>query len=303
MKPLQRRSFLKATVSVAAASALPAPLSAIAQDTAAPAAKVVVVHGKDLAKMLEAGIAKLGGWSAFIKPGMKVALKPNVAWNSQPEQGGNTHPDLIKACVLAAEAKGASSINIPENTCHPEKATFKASGVEEALKGTKARLYRPAKDDYREVGIPKGKIVKTANVPKDILDCDCLINMPVAKSHSATTLTLSMKNWMGSVPNADRQGWHRNGLHQCIADFSTFIKPKLVIIDASRIMLTKGPQGPGDLAHPNEIILSTDPVAADAYAATLFKKEPFDIGYIKIAHEMGIGCGDLKKITIERVEA
>ena len=303
MKPLQRRSFLKATVSVAAASALPAPLSAIAQDTAAPAAKVVVVHGKDLAKMLEAGIAKLGGWSAFIKPGMKVALKPNVAWNSQPEQGGNTHPDLIKACVLAAEAKGASSINIPENTCHPEKATFKASGVEEALKGTKARLYRPAKDDYREVGIPKGKIVKTANVPKDILDCDCLINMPVAKSHSATTLTLSMKNWMGSVPNADRQGWHRNGLHQCIADFSTFIKPKLVIIDASRIMLTKGPQGPGDLDHPNEIILSTDPVAADAYAATLFKKEPFDIGYIKIAHEMGIGCGDLKKIMIERVEA
>ena len=303
MNPLQRRSFLKATAAVAAASALPAPLSAVAQDAAAPAAKVVVVHGTDLSKMLAAGIAKLGGWDAFIKPGMKVALKPNVAWNSQPEQGGNTHPDLIKACVLAAEAKGAATITIPENTCHPEKATFKASGVEEALKGTKARLYRPAKEDYQEVQIPQGKIVKSAHVPKDILACDCLINMPVAKSHSATTLTLSMKNWMGSVPNADRQGWHRNGLHQCIADFSTFIKPKLVIIDASRIMLTKGPQGPGDLAHPNEIILSTDPVAADAYAATLFKKEPFDIGYIKIAHEMGIGCGDLKKITIERVEA
>ena len=302
MKSIKRRSFLKTSASAAAASALSAA-PAGAQETATPSATVVVVHGKDIPKMLESGIAKLGGWGAFIKPGMKVVIKPNVAWNSTPEQGGNTHPDLVKACVLAAEAKGAASINIPENTCHPEKSTYKASGVEDALKGTQARLYRPAKEDYQKVDISKGKVVKSAGVPKDILTCDCLINMPVAKSHSGATLTLSMKNWMGSIANEDRRAWHREGLHQCIADFSTFIKPKLIIIDATRIMLTKGPQGPGDLAHPNEIILSTDPVAADAYAATLFKKEPFDIGYIKIGHEMGIGCGDLKKIKIERLEA
>lgn len=303
MKSIKRRSFLKTTASAAAVTAWPAaPLSAQEVSAAAPAATVVVVHGKDIPKMLEAGMAKLGGWDAFIKPGMKVVIKPNVAWNSEPAQGGNTHPDLVKACVLAAQSKGAAAINIPENTCHPEKSTFKASGVEDALKGTRARLYRPAKEDYKKVDIPQGKVAKSAGVPKDILACDCLINMPVAKSHSAATLTLSMKNWMGSIANEDRRAWHRDGLHQCIADFSTFIKPKLIIIDATRIMLNKGPQGPGDLAHPDEIILSTDPVAADAYAATLFKKEPFDIGYIKLGHEMGVGCGDLKRIKIERVE-
>ncbi len=74
------------------------------------------------------------------------------------------------------------------------------------------------------------------------------------------------------------------------------------MIDATRIMLTKGPQGPGELAHPNEIILSTDTVAADAYAATLFKKQPFDVPHIKIAHEMGVGCGDLSKVKVERIE-
>ncbi len=300
MKSVKRRSFLKTTASVAAVSALPS-VTLHAQE-AVPVSTVVVVHGNDIPKMLAAGIAKLGGWGAFVKPGMKVVIKPNVAWNSTPAQGGNTHPDLVKACVLAAEATGAASITIPENTCHPEKATFKASGVEEALKGTKARLYRPTKEDYQKVDIPKGKIVKNADVPKDILACDCLINMPVAKNHSAAELSLSMKNWMGSVSNETRRSWHRDGLHQCIADFSTFIKPRLIIIDATRIMLTKGPQGPGDMAYPNEIILSTDPVAADAYAATLFKKEPFEIGYIKIAHEMGLGCGDLKKVKIERVE-
>jgi uncharacterized protein (DUF362 family) len=303
MKSIQRRSFLKTGASVAAVSAWPsAPLGA-QEAAAAPSATVIVVHGKDIPKMLAAGIAKLGGWGAFIKSGNKVVIKPNVAWNSEPEKGGNTHPDLVKACVLAAEASGASTINLPENTCHPEKATFKTSGVEAALKGTKARLYRPAKEDYQQVDVPQGKVIKRISIPKDILACDCLINVPVAKSHSAATLSLSMKNWMGSVPNEERRGWHRDGLHQCIADFSTYLKPRLVIIDATRIMLTKGPQGPGDQAFPNEIILSTDPVAADAYAATLFKIAPFDIGYIKIAHEMGVGCGDLKKIKIERVEA
>ena len=113
-------------------------------------------------------------------------------------------------------------------------------------------------------------------------------------------LTLSMKNWMGSVK--DRGRWHKAGLHQCIADFSTFIKPSLVIIDATRIMLTKGPRGPGDLAHPGELVLSRDPVAADAYAATLFDKDPMEIPHIKIAHEMGTGCADLKRVKVSRVE-
>lgn len=301
MHSIKRRVFLKATASAATVSAWTAT-SFAATESPAPAAKVVVVHGKNIPKMLEAGIAKMGGWNAFIRSGMKVVIKPNAAWNSTPEQGGNTHPDLVKACVLAAEAQGASKISLPENTCHPEKSTYKASGIENALKGTRARLYRPAKADYQKVAIPDGKILKSANVPKDILACDCLINMPVAKHHSGATLTLSMKNWMGSVSNEDRRAWHRDGLHQCIADFSTFLKPKLIVIDATRIMLTKGPQGPGDLAYPNELIFSTDPVAADAYAATLFKKTPFDIGYIKLAHDMGVGCGDLKKIKIERIE-
>ncbi len=297
MKTLRRRSFLQSGATAAAAAAIPAA----AQD-GAPAATVVVVHGKDIPRMLEAGVAKLGGWGAFVKDGARVTLKANVAWNSTPAQGGNTHPDLVRACVLAVIAKGASKVSIPENTCHPETATFKASGVEKAVQGTPARLYRPAKEDYRPLDIPKGQTIKTANVPKDVLDCDCLINMPVAKSHSATTLTLGLKNWMGAVTNDDRRGWHRLGLHQCIADFSTAIRPKLTVIDATRIMLTKGPQGPGELDHPDELILSTDPVAADAYAATLFKKEPFEIGYIKIAHEMGLGCGDLKRVKVERLE-
>ena len=127
-----------------------------------------------------------------------------------------------------------------------------------------------------------------AEVPKDLLEADCLINIPVAKHHGGATLSISMKNWMGSVK--DRGFWHRNDLNECIVDFNSFLKPQLVVVDATRIMLDKGPQGPGPLAHPNEIIFSKDTVAADAYAATLFPdRKPEDIKYIRLGDERKVG--------------
>ena len=95
---IKRRTFIKAgAAAVAGAATLPG-----ASLAAEPAATVVVVHGTDIAKVVEAGIAKLGGWDKFFKPGGKVALKPHLAWKSTPEQGGNTHPDILRAVVLAA---------------------------------------------------------------------------------------------------------------------------------------------------------------------------------------------------------
>ena len=296
MKSIKRRTFLKAGATAAMAAAV-VPVQA-----AEPVSTVVVVHGEDIPKMIAAGIAKMGGWEKFVKPGAKVALKPNLAWKSTPEQGGNTHPAIVREVVLAAEAAKAQQVLIPENTCQPEKETFPTSGILEALKGTKAKLYRPKRADYVEVDVPKGKICRKAKVSRDLIEADCLINMPVAKHHGGATLTISMKNWMGAVDNNTRRSWHRDGLHQCIADFSTYLKPHLVIVDATRIMLDHGPQGPGKLAHPHEIIFSTDPAAADAYAASLFNKTPEDVPHIKLAGELGVGCIDLAKIKIERVE-
>ena len=296
MKSIKRRTFLKAGATAAMAAAV-VPVQA-----AEPVSTVVVVHGEDIPKMIAAGIAKMGGWEKFVKPGAKVALKPNLAWKSTPEQGGNTHPAIVREVVLAAEAAKAKQVLIPENTCQPEKETFPTSGILDALKGTKAKLYRPKRADYVEVDVPKGKICRKAKVSRDLIEADCLINMPVAKHHGGATLTISMKNWMGAVDNNTRRSWHRDGLHQCIADFSTYLKPHLVMVDATRIMLDHGPQGPGKLAHPHEIIFSTDPAAADAYAASLFNKTPEDVPHIKLAGELGVGCTDLAKIKIERVE-
>lgn len=300
MRPIDRREFLKTAAAAAAGLALD-PRRLFAQsEPALP--RVVVVHGTDLPAMLSAGIERLGGWAAFVHKDRPVTLKVNAGWASTPEQGANTHPALVEACIRACLAAGAVAVAMPENSCSPSDKSFEMSGIGAVAKRAGARLYEPDDEkDFQTVEIPRGKLLRSVDMVRDVLDPDCLINMPVAKVHRGATLTVSLKNWMGSV--RDRGYWHRNGLHQCIADFNTRIRANLIVVDATRIMVTNGPRGPGQLETPNQIIFGTDPVAVDAYAATLFRMEPFSVPYIQIAHDMGIGCGDLSKVEIQHLQA
>ncbi len=300
MRLIHRREFLKTSAAVAATLAF-APRRLFAEAPAA-ASRVVVVHGTDIALMMKTGAEALGGWSSFVKPDGRVTIKPNVGWASTPEQGANTHPAVVEACILSCQAAGAASVVIPEHTCSPSKVSFEMSGIGEVARRTGVRLYEPEDDkDFQTTDFPQGRNLKQADVVRDVLNTDCLINMPVAKNHGGGRMTACMKNWMGSV--RDRGYWHRHNLHQCIADFSTRIRANLNLVDATRIMVEKGPRGPGPLEYPNQLIFGTDPVAVDAYTATLFGKEPFFIPYIQIAHEMGIGCGDLSKIDLQHLQA
>jgi uncharacterized protein (DUF362 family) len=282
------------------------PVSGSAADASSAAAakekvKVIVVEGTDVKAMLKAGMEKMGGWGAFVKSGKKATVKPNVGWVSKPEQGADTDPTLVGEIVAQCKTAGASEVVLPEYTCQAADKCFETSGVGAAVKKAGGRLYSANKEEhYVEKDIPGAVQLKKAKVAKDVIDTGCLIDVPVAKNHGGATLTIAMKNWMGSV--LDRGYWHRNNLHQCIADFCLIVKPSLVIIDATRIMLENGPRGPGKLAHPNKLIFSTDQVAADAVATTLFEMKPFDIKYIKIAHEMKIGCGDLDQIDIQTIK-
>ena len=299
MSQMHRRDFLKTAAATAAALAF-APRRLFAE-AAATAARVVVAHGTEIPKMLAAGLAAVGGWGAFVQPGQKATLKVNAGWASTPAQGANTHPALVEEAIRACLAAGASEVVLPENPCSPSVKSFEMSGIGAAAKRAGGRLYEPDDDkDFVEVDVPRGKILRQVAVVRDVLETGCLINLPVAKSHRGATLTLGLKNWMGSV--RDRGFWHRSGLHQCVADFATLVKAHLTIVDATRIMVTNGPRGPGELKTPNQLVFGTDPVAVDAYAATLFGMQPFDVPYVQIAHDLELGCGDLAKVAVQHIE-
>ncbi|MCD6377818.1 MAG: DUF362 domain-containing protein [Planctomycetes bacterium] len=302
-KGLTRREFLSAGIVSGAAIILTQNLPA-ATTQKVKKTDVWVFHGKDKKKLINACLKVISDNGGFGKGAKKLTLKVNAAWYRTPEQGANTHPELVDAFLIGCKKMGIKEVVMPEHSCDDPRKSFPRSGLLQVAQKNGAKMYSLGGNRklYKEVKIPKGKRLKKALVGKDFLETDALVNIPVAKHHGSARLSIAMKNWMGAV--RDRGYWHRNNLHQCIADFSTFIKPTWTIIDATRIMLDRGPKGPArNLKHPNLIILSRDQVAADAYASTLFPGVgPTKVGYLKIAREMKIGTTEVSKMAVHKIE-
>jgi len=254
-------------------------------------------------KMFDRAIEAMGGMKNFVKPGQTVAVKPNIGWDVPPERAGNTNPALVKRIVEHCFDAGAKKVYVFDNTVDEWRKTYDTSGIERAAKDAGATV-APANTEgyFQEVDIPKGKTLKKAKEHELALESDVFINVPILKTHNSSILTISMKNLMGNV--WDRRFYHRNGLHQCIADFITHRKPDLNIVDAYRVMRRNGPRGvsTNDVALMKYQIISDDIVAADAAATKIFGKEVNNISHIDMAGKMGVGETDLSNLNIERIK-
>jgi uncharacterized protein (DUF362 family) len=264
---------------------------------------LVAVRNGEPETMFDKAIESLGGMGTFVKKDQKVVVKPNIGWDVSPERAGNTNPALIKRIIEHCFGAGAKEVYVFDNTCDAWNKCYKTSGIEDAAKAAGAKVVPGNSESYyQEVTIPKGIKLKKAKVHELILQSDVFINVPVLKHHSSADLSIAMKNLMGVV--WDRMFWHRNDLHQCIADYTTHRKPDLNVIDGYRVMMKNGPRGVSvsDVVEYRTLILSNDIVAADAAATKVFGSEPEDIGYIVKAAELGVGTYNLDNLNINRIK-
>ncbi len=264
---------------------------------------LAAIRGGNGPDMFDEAIKSLGGINKFVKSGQKVLIKPNIGWDAPPERAANTDPELIGHIVKSCFNAGASEVVVFDHTCDKWDRCYRNSGIEKAARDAGAKV-RPGNNEsfYEEVTIPKGKRLKTAKVHKELKESDVFINVPILKHHSSTTVSLGMKNLMGVV--WDRGFYHGNDLSQCIADFLTFRKPDLTIIDGYRMLTRNGPRGvsESDVSDLRALIAGRDIVAADAAATLMFGSKPQDINHIRIAHEMGMGTMELDQLSINRVK-
>lgn len=252
--------------------------------------------------MFDRAMVSLGGMGAFVSKGARVLVKPNIGWDVSPDRAANTNPQLVGRIVEHCLQAGAREVTVFDHTCDTWARCYRNSGIERAVRDAGGKIVSGDSEGYyQRVAVPGGKRLTEAKVHELLLAADAFINVPVLKHHSSTALTIGMKNMMGVV--WDRGYWHRNDLHQCIADFMTFRRPTLTVVDAYNVMMQHGPRGvsAGDLAAMKSLVVSTDPVAADAAAAMLFGAAPADIGYIQLAAEMKLGRMDLSGLSIDRI--
>ncbi|MFA7419706.1 MAG: DUF362 domain-containing protein [Melioribacteraceae bacterium] len=303
---MKRRDFLKSGLLAGATVTLPGVygnLFARTSSTTPPAYDLVAIKGGEPDAMFDEAIKQFGGIKTFVKKNQKVLIKPNIGWDAIPERGANTHPKLVSRVIKHCFDAGAKEVYVFDHTCDDWKRSYTNSGIEKAVKDASGTLVTGNSESmYQEVSIKSGKRLTQAKVHELVLDTDVFINMPILKNHGSTKLSLCMKNMMGVV--WDRGYWHKNDLHQCIADYSTYSKkPVLNVIDAYYMMKQNGPRGVStdDVVIMKSQILATDIVAADASAAKMFGMDPVDVSYIKYADAMGVGKMDLSKMNIKRI--
>ena len=306
--PPAERAATAATTETAAKNPTVAPTvaSTLTSAPAAPAAAYLAVArgaGADPAELTRRAIAAVGGIEQFVKPGANVIIKPNIcnAYHG-PEYASTTNPEVVAAIVALCLGAGAKRVRVMDFAFGGSpQASYETSGIAAAVKAAGGEMENMNRLKYNKTAIPQGKILKSSNIYKDILDADTVINVPIAKTHGSATLTLGMKNLMGVIQ--DRNALHARGLHQCIADLNSVVKPQLTVVDAIRILAANGPTGGNldDVKRLDTIIASADVVAADAYATGLFGMKPADVNYIKLGAGMGLGTMDLGNIKIEEI--
>jgi len=305
MTQVDRRTFMRESIRTAVAMAAVGSLPVVdllsAPALAAEMPPLAVRKGKDIQKLLEQVISALGGIESFVKPGDVVVVKPNIGWDRTVELAANTHPEVVKALVQLCLDAGAKKVRIFDRTCNDERRCYTQSGlraVVEEIKSDRVSLEYMDRRAYQKVKISGGVAFDRWEFYKPALEADRLINVPIAKHHSISRLTLGMKNLMGVI------GGNRGRLHSNIAeslvDINSVIHSDLTVIDATRILVANGPQGGRleDVRHTETLIASPDIVAADAYATTLFNLKPEDIPTIVAAANRGLGVMDLKQVRM-----
>ena len=265
-------------------------------------AVVATSQGKGPVANTNAVIDVLGGMARFVSRGNFVAVKPNIAWNRSPAQGANTNPEVVATVVRACLQAGARQVVVFDRPCEDSRRTYRRSGIAEAAEAAGARVEHVRAGDFLETRIPKGKSLTSWPFHRYAFEADVFVNIAAAKDHNEAILTMAMKNLMG-IMGGERGDIHRD-IHQKLADASTVIQPDLNIIDATRIMVARGPQStsPDDLRETDTVIASVNQVTADAYGAqTLpFPRLPEDkvFGYIRAAGEMGLGQTSLEAMEV-----
>jgi len=300
MNQMTRRQFLKATAAAGVAFGVAGSPSL---SGAGEEYDVIAMSGEPEAATKKA-LEAIGGISRFVKKGQSVVLKPNMSFANPPERGSTTHPVVVATVARACIDAGAAQVLVVDHTLQRAELCLERTGIREACKQIKGvYVITPGeKKFFREIKIPQGKVLDRVEVFKEVLDGHVLINLPVAKSHSTTGVSLGIKGLMGLI--WERESFHSQfNINQALADLATVIKPQLTILDATRALASGGPGGPGDVKKPNLVIAGVDPVAVDSYAVMIvpwygqnFKGR--QVEHLLVTHQRGLGKIDVDQLRI-----
>ena len=236
----------------------------------------------------------IGGINAFVKPGSKVLLKPNLLSPHPPEDCVTTHPEVIRAVArLVKEAGGVVWLG--------DSPGGYGKNIDEILE--KSGIGKIADEEGIEIKkFNTSKFVDGIPVSRHVLDADCVISIPKLKTHSITVLTAAIKNMFGAVVGLYKAECHSRApkeedFSKIIARVYSIVKPHLTIVDGIVGMEGDGPSA-GIIRKMNLVMAGSDAVAVDSCIARIVGIEPLDVLVTKEAYKAHLGEADLARIEV-----
>lgn len=255
--------------------------------------RLAIVTGRNRVRTLERALAALGGIERFVRPGDRVVVKPNIGFAVPADLGATSHPDVVAALVRQCLGAGAASVVVTDNPVNDPDSTFALTGIAQAAREAGARVVLPREDRFRNATLHGSTLLRDWPILIGPFDgATKVIGLCPAKDHVRSGATLTLKNWYGLL--GGRRNLFHQQIHEIIAELAVLVRPTLVILDGTRTMMTNGPTGgsPGDLKDTDTMIVGTDPVAVDAYGATLLGRRPDEIPWLGKAAAAGAGTTD-----------
>ena len=272
-------------------------------DRGPAAVDLAISHSSDPDSAVRAAIGAMGGIETFISRGDRVLLKPNVAFDRPPILGATTNPEVLATTIDLCRSAGAAEILIADNPINQPEGCFFKSGIKQVADAAGARLILPRPSTFEQVRID-GDVLGTWPVfYSPLKDADKVIGISPCKDHNLCGGSMTMKNWYGML-GGRRNQFHQQ-IHGIVSDFPHLIRPTLVILDATRVLMRNGPTGGSisDVKAADTIVAGTDMVAVDTYGYGLLDRDPADLAYLHLAEKRELGTTDWKRLNWREVQA
>jgi uncharacterized protein (DUF362 family) len=250
-------------------------------------------------KIVAGAMTELG-----LRPRGRTLVKPNIVSAGELFQHAYTRPEIVEGVLGALKDRELSTDAMTElavgERCAitiPTSFAFAEAGYDPMLARAGAKRY--CFEDTPQVEIPlthEGRLRDYLFTPEPVAKADFFVNCPKFKAHPWTTVTFSMKNYIGIQDDRHRLIDHDHALNRKVADLQYIIQPQLVVIDAiiagEGRMLTPIPR------NMNLIVIGNNQCAVDAVSCQIIGLDPKTVDHIRIAHERGFGPIDLAQIRI-----
>lgn len=256
-----------------------------------------VLVNKNLKNAVCQVVEKIGGFKKIIKKGDVVLLKPN--FNTADPFPGSTDFEFLKIVVELVYECDPKIVMLGDSSTmslNTRKIMEKLKIFDLEKMKLPPRVYVFDERPWVKKEIPDGKYLRSIYVTHYLDKADKLILLPCLKTHFLAQFTGSLKLSMGFIKSFHRVRFHMRHLQEKIAELNKIIHPDLIIMDARKCFINRGPDK-GEVANPNLILASKDRVAIDVEGIKIIQGfkgnslkdlNPLEITQIKKSKEFGI---------------